>query len=245
MARITLDDIKTTLAAEGWAVISPSYKSLDTEMEFVCNEGHHVFSSWKKIRSKRECPTCKQNNYANQTADIPTKPRGVTRILALDQASHVTGYSVFDNGVLIKYGAYKAPGGEEIERLAAVRDWVVSMIANLKPNYVGIEGIQYQDQSTSGGKMGVTVFQTLAHLQGALMLACYDAHIPFMLCPTNTWRNKCGVKGRSRADRKRSMQMLVKQWYDVSVSDDEADAIGIGTYLSTCVWPGAQVVDWE
>lgn len=245
MARITLDDIKTTIAADGWSVVSDSYKSLDTEMEFVCDEGHHVFSTWKKIRAKRECPACKQKSNAIQTANIPPKPRGATRILALDQATKVTGYAVFDNGQLIKYGTYEAPNGEEIDRLAAVRDWVTSMVTNLKPNYVGLEGIQYQDSSTSSGKMGVTVFQTLAHLQGILMLACYDAKVPFALCPTNTWRNKCGVKGRSRVDRKRSMQLLVKEWYDVSVSEDEADAIGIGAYLVNNVWPSAQVVDWE
>lgn len=245
MAKIHLDDIRTTLAAEGWSVISDTYKSLDTEMEFMCDEGHHVFSTWKKIRSKRECPTCKQNAHINQTPTIPSKPRGATRILALDQASHITGYAVFDNGELVKYGTYEAPNGEEVERLAAVRDWVVSMISNLKPDYIGIEGIQFQEHSSTSGKMGVTVFQTLAHLQGTLMLACYDAGIPFVLCPTNTWRNKCGVKGRSRADRKRSMQLLVKQWYDVSVGEDEADAIGIGTYLVKNVWPSAQVVNWE
>lgn len=245
MARITLDEIKTTLAAEGWNVVSDSYKSLDTEMEFMCNEGHHVFSTWKKIRAKRECPTCKQNTHINQTSNIPPKPRGATRILALDQASHVTGYAVFDDGKLTKYGVYEAPQGEEIERLAAVRDWVASMIAALKPNYVGIEGIQFQEHSATSGKMGVTVFQTLAHLQGALMLACYDSKIPFVLCHTNVWRSNCGVKGRTRADKKRSMQMLVKQWYDVSVSEDEADAIGIGTYLTNAVWPTTKIVDWE
>jgi hypothetical protein len=38
------------------------------------------------------------------------------------------------------------------------------------------------------------------------------------------------------------MQNLVKEWFDVSVTDDEADAIGIGKFLSdkysNIVWFG-------
>ena len=93
--------------------------------------------------------------------------------------------------------------------------------------------------------MGITVFQTLARLQGILMETCYANKIAYEVCPTNTWRHQCGVKGRSRADRKRSMQLLVKQWYDVSVTDDESDAIGIGYYLTNKIIKNTTVQNWE
>lgn len=93
--------------------------------------------------------------------------------------------------------------------------------------------------------MGVTVFQTLAHLQGILMETAFEMGIPFKLCSTNTWRHTCGVKGKTRTDRKRSMQLLVKQWFDISVSEDEADAIGIGKYMSSQVVPPIKVENWE
>ena len=93
--------------------------------------------------------------------------------------------------------------------------------------------------------MGVTVFQTLARLQGILMETCYSAKIPYEVCPTNTWRHACNVKGKSRADRKRSMQLLVKEWYDVSVSDDESDAIGIGHYLTNKIIKNTTIENWE
>lgn len=93
--------------------------------------------------------------------------------------------------------------------------------------------------------MGVTVFQTLARLQGILMETCYTQKIPYEVCPTNTWRHACGVKGKSRADKKRSMQMLVKQWYDVTISDDESDAIGIGRYLTQHVNKNTTIQNWE
>ena len=42
------------------------YKNLDTELIFVCPEGHRVYNSWKRIRSRRECPVCKQNHFKEQ-----------------------------------------------------------------------------------------------------------------------------------------------------------------------------------
>lgn len=62
------------------------------------------------------------------------------------------------------------------------------------------------------------------------MECCYEQKIQFMICPTNTWRNRVGVKGRARADRKRSAQLIIKEKYGVQVTDDEADAVLIGQY---------------
>jgi hypothetical protein len=118
------------------------------------------------------------------------------------------------------------------------------MIENWRPDMIGLEGIQFQEES-GGQKMSVTVFQTLARLQGILMETCYSAKIKFEVCPTNTWRHSCGVKGRSRTDKKRSMQLLAKQWYDITVSEDEADAIGIGHHLVNHITKNTTVTNWE
>ena len=93
--------------------------------------------------------------------------------------------------------------------------------------------------------MGVTVFQTLARLQGILMLTCHEQKVPFEVCPTNTWRHSCGVKGKTRTDKKRSMQLLVKQWYNINVGEDEADAIGIGHHLVNFIEKNTAVTNWE
>ena len=74
---------------------------------------------------------------------------------------------------------------------------------------------------------------------------CIELNIPYIICPTNTWRAHCGVKGKARADRKKSMQLLVKEWYDVSVSDDIADAVGIGKYVSDTHKKKTEIVNWE
>lgn len=244
MSKIHLTDIQQLAAEHKWTVISDTYVNLDTEMTFECAEGHRVYGPWKKVRNKFECPICKQNQLARSDGEILPKPANTYRLLTLDQASHTTGYAIFDNGALIKYGRFHTDLDDEIARDSLIKSWFVSMLTNWKPDFVGIEGIQYQDEA-NGQKMGVTVFQTLARLQGILMETCYSNKVSYEVCPTNTWRHQCGVRGKSRADRKRSMQLLVKEWHDVSVSDDESDAIGIGYYLTNKITKNTTVENWE
>ena len=243
MAKFTIESINEELAPTGWRCISEEYKNLDSELQFNCEEGHLVCAPWKKVRKLQECPVCKQNAHkTNKPLVVEPKKKGQKRVLALDQATHVTGWSIYDGQQLIRYGTFSTNQKDEIARISTVKNWLISMIENWKPDFVAIEGIQFQDES-SGNKMGVTVFQGLARLQGVLMETCYAQKIDYTVCPTNTWRNHCGVKGRYRADKKRSMQLIAKKWYDISLTDDEADAVGIGKYAADL--NKIEVVNWE
>ena len=239
MARITLDTINEELAEHGWKCISTEYKNLDSELQFNCEEGHLVCAPWKKIRTKRECPVCKNNRYKNIENEIAPKKKNTQRVLALDQATKITGFSIFDDKKLIQYGVFETNLEDEIARDSAIKTWLLSMLDNWKPDFVGIEGIQYEE------KFGVTTFETLARLQGILMETLFWEKIPYKVCPTNTWRSHCGVKGKTRVDKKRSMQNIVKKEFDVSVSDDEADAIGIGKYVAETQIRKVQITNWE
>lgn len=242
MSKITIEFINEELKKYNWRCISSEYKNLDTELCFECEEGHKIYSTWKKIRTKRECPRCKDNYLKDQTSKLRPKAKGIKRILALDQSTHVTGWSIYDNNKLVQYGTFVTNLKDEIARCSAIKTWLLSMINNWDLDCIGIEGIQLQDES-SGAKMGVTVFQGLARLQGILMETCHSEKIDYIICPTNSWRHHCGVKGLKRTDRKRSMQMLAKQWHDITVSDDEADAIGIGKYVADQI--KIEVTNWE
>ena len=48
--------------------------------------------------------------------------------------------------------------------------------------------------------------------------------------PPGVWRSAVGVKGRSRSDKKKSGQLIVKQRYGEIYANDESDAILIGLY---------------
>ena len=166
MAHIAIEDIKKELEVDGWILISPTYTNLKTEMEFKCDEGHTVYANWEQIRKKRFCPICAQNQLKQPSTEVQPKPKHTTRILALDQASHISGWSIYDNKKLITYGTFEAVGSSEAERFHSVNEWFISMITNWQPDIIGIEGIQYQQQ------FGVTTFQTLARLQGVLIETC-------------------------------------------------------------------------
>ena len=111
-----------------------------------------------------------------------------------------------------------------------VKNWLIQLIQNWKPDIIGIEGIQLQQINNKN--VGVTTYQTLARLQGILMATCVEQKIDYVIVPPATWRAHCEVKGRTRADRKRSMQLKVKEWFDITVSDDVADAIVVSNIMS-------------
>ena len=240
MSRISIESIREELAQIGWDLISKEYKNLDSELIFQCNEGHQVYSTWKKIRSKAVCPICEENQY-KKDLQVTKKKKGEYRILALDQATHNTGYALFSGTKLIKFGVFEAQGKSEEARCNSVKNWLLQKINDWGLDFVGIEGIQLQKNIT----MGVTTFQTLARLQGILIDLCYENKIPFDICPPATWRNHCGVKGKTRNEKKMSMKNLAKQWYDITINDDIADAIGLGRYFVDNFIPTVEIVEWE
>ena len=251
MAKIKIEDIQESLAPLKWEVISRQYKNLDSEMIFKCPEGHTVYTSWRKIRGKAVCPVCKNNIYKEQENKIVQKNKDVKRILALDQATHVTGYSIYDGKKLIKYGIFETSGNDEIQRDNDLKCWLVSMINNWAPDHIFLEDIQLQNFGKGTSEfsfqngVGIQTYKVLAHLQGILMEACYELKIPYSLCSPATWRAHCEVKGRTKSDKKRSMQLKVKDWFDISVTNDEADAIGIGKYGSDSYNPKPKIINWE
>lgn len=243
MAKIKIDDIRKAAIEHNWVVISEEYKNLDTDMTFECDEGHRVFLPYKKIRDKWICPICEENKYYNFDGIPKQKKKDIQRSIGLDQATHLTGYSIFDGENLVDAGIFQTTVEDEIERDIEVKNWLIQLIQKWKPDIIGLEGIQLQQFNDK--MVGVTTYQTLARLQGILMATCVEQGIDYRVCAPATWRSHCGVKGRTRADRKRSMQELVKKWFDITVSDDVADAIGIGKYISEKHKKKVEIFNWE
>jgi len=243
LSKIKLEDIRKAAIEQGWTVISDFYKNLNTPMDFKCNEGHEIQLPYKNVRDKWECPICKQNKYYNFTEEVKPKPKNVQRAIGLDQATHITGYSIFDNDELVYAGTFEATANDEIERDIQIQNWLIQLIHSWKPDIIGLEGIQLQQFNDK--MVGVTTYQTLARLQGILMATCYNLKVDYIICPPATWRAHSDVKGRSRADKKRSMQNKIKEWFDITVSDDVADAIGIGKYINETHKKKVEIFNWE
>ena len=104
MSKIKYEDVKDAASFHGWELITKEYTNLQTEMEFKCPEGHIVNSSWKKVRENFLCPICEQAKKQYGAVEIKSKTKGSTRVLALDQATNVSGWSIYDNKQLVAYG---------------------------------------------------------------------------------------------------------------------------------------------
>ena len=121
MARISIDEIRTDVASAGWTLISDTYQNLDSNLEFKCDKGHAVVAPWKKIRENKICPTCMRDRLKTKEFRNTKKKKDEYRILALDQATHTSGYAVFNNKNLIDYGSFTASGNDDIERSVDVK----------------------------------------------------------------------------------------------------------------------------
>lgn len=197
-------------------------------MDFQCPNGHENYFTFDYWRRHRECPICKSNRYYRMNDSAP-KSKGF-RILAFDQASGTSGWAVYDDQELIKYGAWTSDGNHSTEKIMKTKNWVANMIQMWKPDLVIFEDIQLQ--KTEHGEEQVLTFKKLAHLQGVLKNYCYENGYIFKIVPPATWRAHSQVKGTNRTDKKKSAQLIVKKLYDMNVTQDEADAILIGRWAA-------------
>ena len=138
MAKITIEEIKKEVESNNWELLSTSYINLKTEMNFKCSEGHSIFLTWEKTRGKFICPVCKNNRYKNIENKIVSKKKDVQRVLALDQATKKTGFSIFDNERLIQYGVFETNLEDEIARDSAIKTWLLSILDSWRPDFVGM-----------------------------------------------------------------------------------------------------------
>ena len=237
--KYSIEYINNELASDGWKCTSEKYKNLDSLLSFICDKGHVVIAPWKDIRKDRICPICMRERLKVKDFRGRKKKKSEYRVLALDQATHYTGYAVFNNKDLVDYGTFEARGDNEIARCMQVKQWMISLIEKYEIDFVGVEQIQLDVQKSA------PTFEALAHLQGILMLTCMEEKIPCKAAHVSTWRAHCGVRGKTRPDVKRSMQLIVKKWFGIMPTDDEADAIGIGMYFADTMAPKVEIVDWE
>ncbi|HHY96858.1 MAG TPA: crossover junction endodeoxyribonuclease RuvC [Acholeplasma sp.] len=146
------------------------------------------------------------------------------KILCLDQSTKVTGYSIFQDKELISYGVLKSDPneGNPVERIKQMNDKIIELTESSNPNFVVFEQVQFQNNYGT--------FQQLSQLQGVIMAHLFKRDVGFIMVEPSAWRSICGIKGRKRAEQKRNTQIFVKKKYKIDVSEDEADAIGIGTW---------------
>lgn len=109
-------------------------------------------------------------------------------------------------------------------RLTHIRDKVNSLIEQYHPDLIAFEDIQMQQN--------VETFKVLAHVFGIIWELAEELHIKNESILASTWRKGLGIAGRTRPEQKKNTQRWVIDNFNLSVSEDAADAICIGAYAS-------------
>jgi len=158
------------------------------------------------------------------------------RLLAIDQATTKTGYALYNEGKLEKYGKVEFEG-TAIERIAQVKNWLDKMIGVLTVDgselEVVLEDIQLQKD--------VVTFKTLSWLQGTLLVLLQEKHIKVRVYFSTSWKSTCGVKGKNRGEQKRNAQKYVVDAFNIKATQDEVDAICLGKHAVT---EDDKVINW-
>ena len=162
------------------------------------------------------------------------------KILALDQSTRVTGWAVFADDTLQEYGKFDAEnaGADIGKRLTYIREKVKALIDKYGIQKILIEEIQLQN--TVGNN--VVTYKKLAYVQAVLIQMLDELKLPYEVIASSSWKSTLGIKGRARAEQKKNAQIYVNTIYGIKATQDECDAICIGTHYSKK--PSDEGFDW-
>lgn len=149
------------------------------------------------------------------------------RMLALDQASKVSGYAIFIDGNLETYGKIDTGESEIGVRLHTIRENVAQLIADYDIDYIVFEDIQLQQNVQNN----VQTFKVLAEVFGVIYELATELKIENTAVLASSWKSTLGIKGRTRPEQKRNAQAYVLETYGVKAIQDVCDAICIGSHI--------------
>ena len=219
-------EIEATIQAKGFEAIGiESYKNLSSVIEVRCNAGHTFFTDMKSIRKDNfKCPSCVgiSTSNLNKTHDLPIKTG--FRIIAIDQASQKIGISVYDDGKLVYYYFVEVTGLLSVRLCKIYKFLTEVVILEWLPDYLVFEDIQYQDNALT--------HKTLGMVMGICILAAEQHKIEHTEILNKVWQAEFNITGASRVVQKTNAMKRVKEYYNLDVTDDVADAILIGQFAA-------------
>ncbi len=113
------------------------------------------------------------------------------------------------------------------ERVAEMRDELVSLLYRTKPNLVVVEELFFQTNAKTAMKVGMA--------RGVILLSIHDAGIPLVEITPN--QVKQGMTGYGKADKKQIQEMVqrVLKLPKKPTPDDAADALALAI-VGVTVW---------
>lgn len=160
------------------------------------------------------------------------------KILALDQSSRITGWAIFEGKTLSSYGKFDASKSHSdiAPRLTFIKRQVAELIEkNQQVDLVCLEEIQLQNSVGNN----VSTFKTLAYVQAVIIQYLDEIGMPYVIIPSSVWKSTLSIKGKSRPEQKKAAVEYVVGKYNIKPTQDEVDAICIGTHYiqkNSCAW---------
>ncbi len=225
--KIGLDQLEFELKSKNLTLKSSydDYQSINSSITVECLNGHQIHTSLKTIRSKNfTCNLCvgSATKGDNMSSLIVPEKTG-HRIIGFDNASHNMGVAIFDSGKLVFYKLLQFNQGTTVQRLNKIRDVLeTQIIPEWQPDIIQIEGIQHQ--------ASYATYEVLTKLQGIFEMAADRFGVTIEKDRSSTWRSHFNINRRKREDDKKAAIDLVKDMYDIEVTDDIAEAILIAKY---------------
>ena len=164
----------------------------------------------------------------------------MVNLLALDQSSHTTGYTVLQNGTIVVVNHFDCIGNDLGDRLVQLRQKVEALIDEYDIDEVIFEDIQLQD--VNGNKeTGIKTFKILAETFGVVEELLTEKKIKHSAVLPIKWKAHFKIAGKGRTQEKKMTQAYVLKEYNIKCTEDEADSLCIALYH----FNNSNVFDWS
>ena len=143
-------------------------------------------------------------------------------ILSIDASTKSSGCAIFEENKLIHYECITASGSDKQKMNNRIKE----LVNQYHPTVAVMEDVMPQDV-----KHNQAVYKALIYLQAIIVMTLYDLGIETTLYTASHWRSVVGIhtgRGIKRDELKQVSINLVKQKYNITVNDDQADGINIG-----------------
>ena len=147
----------------------------------------------------------------------------MTRLVSIDPSTKASGVATFDDAKLVDYQLFKCNDTEVDIRIHKIGEVLLSYLIKQKPDIIYIEHPQ-------GHGSNVALVAMICELLGIVRAYAIAKKIEYKELTPSVWRKYCGFK-QGKKTRKELKQMsidYVKEYFNIVVSDDVADAVSIG-----------------
>ena len=153
----------------------------------------------------------------------------MSNLLALDQATHTTGFTILKDGKIFKVSHFDCISSDLGERLEQLRNNIIQLIEIYNIDEIVFEDIQLQDIN-GNRETGIKTFKMLAEAFGVVHELVSEKNIQYAIVQPIKWKAYFKIAGKGRTQEKKMTQNYILNKYNIKCTEDEADSLCIALY---------------